>query len=846
MFARRGLDEAEARARLARDGPNALPRQRPPSPLRQLGAQFFNFFARLLWVAGVLAIVGGMPALGLAIFVVILVNGLFAFVQEHRAERAAEALRDLLPRRSMVIREGVARTVDASDLVIGDLVLLQAGDRVTADLTLLEAAALAIDASTMTGESAAVHPGVGEAVFGGTYVLEGEAIGEVVATGPRTKLAGIAALTRRPRHRETPLAQEIARLVRAVAAIAVGVGIAFFVVGVAVGLPITAGFLFAIGVTVALVPEGLLPTVTLSLALGARRMAARHALVRRLEAVESLGSTTFVCTDKTGTLTCNQMSVVRAWTPAGEAVIDGHGYDPEGRIDAREPARAALGTLARAAARCSTGRAVERDGAWVAEGDPMEAALDALARRAGVDLVADAARTPIQLKFPFDPRRRRMSIAAGGELLVKGAPDAILPRCLEAKGARAAAEALASHGLRVLAVARRALPRSPVRLEDATADALERDLELLGVIGLQDPPRAGVADAIAACRTAGVKVAMITGDHAATAAAIARQVGLATEPAWVLEGKDLPSDDALLGALVDRDGVVVCRVAPEDKLRIAKALQSRGHVVAMTGDGVNDGPALQQADVGVAMGRGGTDVAREAADLVLLDDDFATIVAAIAHGRAVFVNLQRVLTYHLADNVAELAPFAVWALSAGRVPLALSVLQILSLDLVTDQLPALALGAEPPSAAALATPVSSEHLVSRRVLVRSLLVNGPVEALVSLAAFGFVLHRGGFSPSGPPPAPALLAQASGAAFAAVVFGQLANAWVCRADAHRPAGKRLYAAASFALLALLALLGIPALGPVFAHAMPPWQGLVVAFLAAPAVALADRLYRALAR
>jgi calcium-translocating P-type ATPase len=838
----RGLDDDEAAARLRRDGPNELPSPLPPSRLRQLAAQFFHFFAMLLWVAGVLAIVGGMPSLGVAIFVVIAVNGLFAFFQEYRAEHAAEALRQLLPRRTMVVRDALPRVIDASQLVIGDVVLLAAGDRVTADLRLLSSIGLAIDASSMTGESGAVNPDKGETVWGGTFVLEGEAYGEVVATGTRTRLAGIASLTRRGHHGPTPLAREIARLVRTIGAIAVGVGLSFFLVGLAVGLPARDGFLLAIGVTVALVPEGLLPTVTLSLALGARRMAARHALVRRLEAVETLGSTTFICTDKTGTLTQNRMAVVVAWTPAGEAELHGEGYAPTATIECPAEARGALEELARCAARCSTGHAILEDGEWIAEGDPLEAALVVAARRVGIDLEADALRAPVTHKWPFDPRRRRMSLRAGPDLLVKGAPDAILARCRNAahvEAAQARVATLGARGLRVLAIAKRA-GAGATDLE--AADAIERDLELLGVVGLEDPPRAEAAGAIAACRRAGIRVAMITGDHPATARAIATEVGLLQDTGWVVEAKDLPADEAILGATLDRDGMVLCRVSPEDKLRIAKALQARGHVVAMTGDGVNDGPALRQADIGIAMGRSGTDVAREASDLVLLDDDFATIVVAVAQGRATFTNLQRVLTYHLTDNVSELAPFAVWALSAGRFPLALSVLQILCLDLVTDQLPALALGAEPPAIDALAKPPIGRHLIDRDVLTRALLVLGPTEAIVSLGAFVTVLLLARFQPWGPDASAHTLASASGAAFSAIVAGQIANAFTCRSDAPGRPSKMLFAAVGFALFALTALLSIPRLAQIVGHTMPSPAGALVAVLAAPAVLLADRIYR----
>jgi calcium-translocating P-type ATPase len=568
-------------------------------------------------------------------------------------------------------------------------------------------------------------------------------------------------------------------------------------------------------------------------------MARRHALVRRLEAVETLGSTTFICTDKTGTLTQNRMAVVQAWTPKGEARVRGEGYSPEATVECAAEGRPALVELARAAARCSTGHAIQKDGEWIAEGDPLEAALVVFARRVGIDLDADALRAPVAHKWPFEPRRRRMSLLAGSELLVKGAPDAILERCGAAPGAREVIDALGARGLRVLAVAKRSADGLRDRDE---ADVVERDLELVGIVGLEDPPRPEAARALADCRRSGIRIAMITGDHPATARAIAVEVGLLVEGGSVIEGKDLPLDEAALGATLDHDGMVLCRVSPEDKLRIAKSLQTRGHVVAMTGDGVNDGPALRQADIGIAMGRSGTDVAREAADLVLLDDDFATIVHAIVQGRATFTNLQRVLTYHLTDNVAELAPFVVWALSAGRIPLALTVLQVLCLDLVTDQLPALALGSEPAEADALANPPFGRRLLDRGVLVRALLVVGPVEALLELAAFATVLVLSGVRPWATATSAATLASASGAAFAAVVVGQVANASASRGDLKRRPSKLLFAATGFALASLVALLAIPRVARVFGHALPTPAGAFVALLAVPAVLLAHRWHR----
>ncbi|MGY1734971.1 cation-translocating P-type ATPase [Geodermatophilus sp. SYSU D00684] len=838
-----GLSTGEA-ARRRPPGGNRLPVERPPSPVRLLVGQMVHFFALLLWGAAVLALVGGMPQLAVAIVVVVVLNGVFAFVQEYRADRAAEALRDLVPHRVTVVRDGRRQEVDAVDLVVGDLVLQEAGDRVAADLRLVDVHGLRVDEATLTGESVPVDKEAGDPAYAGCFVVEGEASAEVVAIAGDTRLASIATMTRTVERAKTPLTRELNRVVRLVTVAALGLGAVCFGAGFLIGLPVGEGFLFAVGVTVALVPEGLLPTVTLSLARSARLLAHRKALVRRLESVETLGSTTFICTDKTGTLTQNRMAVVEVWTPHGPVAVRGVGYEPTADVDGAPAAVAAARALATTAVRCSTGHVREDAGTWTAAGDPMEAALDALARRLG----GAAATTGVPggaRRFSFDPRRRRMSVWSSGELSVKGAPDSVLPRSTRPGDAAAAAEALAGRGLRVLAVARRTVDLPA----DADADAAERDLELLGLVGIEDPPRPDVGEALAECRRAGIAVAMVTGDSGVTAAAIAAEIGLSRPGSVVVEGKDLPADPAALGELLDSDGAVVCRVAPEDKLRIAQALRARGHVVAMTGDGVNDGPALRAADIGVAMGASGTDVARQAADLVLLDDHFATIVAAVRQGRATFANIRRFLTYHLSDNVAELTPFVAFTATAGGLPLALGVLQILCLDIVTDQGPALALGAEPASAGVLEGPPPRRRLVDGAVLRRAFGVLGPVEAAVSMLAFLVVLTSAGWSYGEDVPG-GVLAGASGAAFAAVVLGQAANAWACRSTT-RPfwrldprSNPLLGWAVGVELLLLAAVLAVPPVADLLGQALPPLLGLGVALLAVPAVLLADAAHKVL--
>jgi magnesium-transporting ATPase (P-type) len=847
-----GLSTAEAERRLQDNGPNVLPPPVVVPSWRRVLGQFVHFFALMLWVAGLLAIVGGLLILGLAIFAVIAINGLFAFAQEYRAERAAARLRDLLPRSVMVVRDGERIVIDAGLLVPGDLVVLSEGDRISADLSCVESHGLSVDTSTLTGESVPDSVGVGDGLKAGTFVVEGEGLATVTATGASTELARIAVLTQGTERPDTPLTRELHRLVRTIAIIAIVTGVLFFTLTLVVDTPASDGFVFAIGITVALVPEGLLPTVTLSLAIGAQRMADQHALVRRLESVETLGSTTFICTDKTGTLTQNRMRIVEIWTPDGSAHLDGVGYDPVGSVEADSPAvSSALPRLALVARACSKGRVTRsQDGHWVPQGDPMEAAIDSLARQLIGTEALEGAEGPVLARFSFDPRRRRASVVTAERVLVKGAPDAVLDRCgPEAHEAAAAVADLSSRGLRVLAIAERARRGpAPGRAEEA-----ETGLQLLGLLGFQDPPRAEARDALSACRAAGIKVAMITGDHPQTAQTIGDQVGLRIDDAPILIGDDLPDDEQVLGALLDRDGVIIARVNPETKLRIARALRARGHVVAMTGDGVNDGPALREADIGIAMGASGSDVAREAADLVLLDDNFATIVAAIRQGRATFANARRFLTYHLTDNVAELAPLAIWALSGDRFPLALGVIQILALDIGTDTLSAAALGAEPAEDSVMLQPPISGRLLDRTVGIRAFGVLGPTEAILEMGAFVLALVAAGWRPGDNQfPTGSALAAASGAAFLTVVVAQKANAFGCRST-RRPAWRIPWTSNRFLLVAAtievcftIAVVAVAPAANLLDHRWPPAMAWIVILGSAPSVLVADGVWKRLFR
>ena len=850
-----GLSSGRAAARLRRDGPNLLPELRRPSALRHLLSEFTQFFAALFWVAAALALVAGMPQLAVAVVVVITINALFAFFEQQRAEHATERLRSLLPRRATVRRDGQTLVIDASGLVVGDRILLAGGDQLSADCVLDAVHGLAVDVSMLTGESRSVHPGIDDELFAGSFVIEGEGEASVVATGAMTRLAGIAGLTRRSRPPTTPLRRELDRLSRMIALLAVSVGMVFFGLSLLVGTPASDGFLFAVGVTVAVVPSGMLPALTLSLAVGAQRMASRDALIRTLEAVETLGSTTFICTDKTGTLTRNEMSVVAVWTAGGSRMLPSSGYEPRtGDVDGwvEDPGtRAGVELLAMLALDCSTGRIALVDDRWSPQGDPMEAAIDCFARR----LRVESTDGEVLARFPFDPRRRIMSVVTADHVAVKGAPDAVLPLCargsspaqmLDHAAAHRALEDFTERGLRVLAVARRRPP--PITGDRYEMGQVERDLELVGLLAFEDPPRQEAAAAIAACRRAGVRVAMVTGDHPVTATAIAREVGLCVDGSPALLGAELPADDEVLGALIDRDGLVIARVSPEDKLRIAKVLGDRGQVVAMTGDGVNDAPALRMASIGIAMGRSGTDVAREAADLVLLDDDFATIVVAIEQGRSTFSNIRRFLTFHLTANVAELTPFLIWALSGGRFPLALGVLQVIAIDLVADIPPSLALGAEPPARHVLDRPPTRRHLIDARLLVRALLWLGPAVAVSSMTVFLLSLIVDGWRIGASFPGGDAQLRASGAAFAAVVIAQAANAIACRSTTLRVwqmSGRRntLMRGALLLQCALLALLlFVGPLARLLGQAPPTPAVMALALLAFPILIVVDTMQK----
>ena len=815
-----GLSHEEAARRLEEYGSNELREIKGVPIWKKLVVHFTNFFAILLWVGGALAFIADQAPLAWAIFGVIVINAVFTFIQEYKAEKATEALKKLLPPMATVIRGGEEKEIEATLLVPGDLMVLREGDHISADARLVASADMRTNNSALTGESEPVRrtsapvleedlalSDVLNLVFMGTTVTIGSGRAVVYATGMNTEFGKIAQLTQAVEEEESPIQVQMKRITKFVAVLAVGLGVVFFLLGqYAVKLPFAENLIFAIGIIVANVPEGLLPTVTLALAMATQRMARRNALVKKLSSVETLGSTTVICTDKTGTLTQNEMTVRNLWTPWMEVEVSGVGYAPEGEFlkrgngkgrgknkknGARKLSAEEMGQLEEpllVSLLCNNSRLVEEEKRWT---------WVVLAMKAGLDPARVGEEHRLLVELPFDSTRKIMTVVCaeegGRKAYVKGAPGEVVRRCtsiLTPEGARemrpedrdrilSANDGYARSALRVLALAVREIPPG---FEGFKVENTEMDLTFVGLAAMMDPPRPEVEEAINKCRTAGIKVIMITGDYGLTAESIARRIGMVKDQPVIVTGGVLEGmEDEELRSHLREEEVIFARVSPEHKMRIAQVLKDMGEVVAMTGDGVNDAPALKTSDIGIAMGKAGTDVAKEAADMILIDDNFASIVAAVEEGRAIFDNIRRFITYILASNIPEIVPFILMVVF--NIPLPLTIIQILAVDLGTDLLPALALGTEAPEPGIMERPPRpmEERLLNLQVLLRAYGFLGPLEALVCMLGYLYMFGwRWGeelraFSEANP----LVYTKATTMSLTGIVMTQIGNGFACR-------------------------------------------------------------------
>ena len=766
-----GLDEADAARRLTAHGPNRLPAAAPRSAFRRFIAQFDNLLIYVLLAsAGITVALGHLIDAGV-ILAVVLVNAVVGFVQEGRAERALDAIRGMLAPQASVVRSGRRRTIAAEELVPGDLVLLEAGDRVPADLRLVRSRSLRVEEAALTGESVPVEkspaPAPPEAslgdrtsmAFSGTLVAAGHGAGVVVATGAATEIGRVSALVGTVETLTTPLLRQMGVFARQLTAVILAGAAAVFAFAVLVrDYAAEDAFLISVSLAVSAIPEGLPAVMTIALAIGVQRMAARNAIVRRLPAVETLGSVSVICTDKTGTLTRNEMTVGAAVTTAGVFDITGVGYEPRGTIrrDEKEVDAAehpSLLELARAALLCNDAALQRTEHGWIVEGDPMEGALLAFTAKAGLDPASLRKQFPRTDEIPFDAEHRFMATLHHGHdgetfACLKGAPERVLAMCdharwpagdepLDLAAWQELVERLAAQGQRVLAIATKPMPLGTRDL--AFAD-VEGGLVLLGLLGLIDPPREEAIAAVRDCQAAGIRVKMITGDHAATAGAIARQIGITSADA-VATGTDLDrlEDEGL--RRVGRETDVFARTAPEHKLRLVKALQAEGTVLAMTGDGVNDAPALKRADVGIAMGRKGTEAAKEAAEMVLADDNFASIVAAVREGRTVYDNLKKVITWTLPTNGGEALVIIAAVLLGFTLPL--TPVQVLWINMATAVTLGLTLAFEPTEPDAMRRPPrAADEPILSGLLVWQIIFASVLFLIGASGMFFWALARG--------------------------------------------------------------------------------------------------------
>ena len=881
-----GLTASEAKDKQNKYGQNVISEKKGKPAIVIFLSNFISLMAILLWVGGIVAFMAAMPELGIAIWLINVVNGVFSFWQEYRANKATEALKKMLPSYVRVIRDNNDQQILAKDLVPGDIIHIEEGDKISADARVLTSSDLQVNQSTLTGESNPVRkihdPVLGEGlsmyeipnlIFAGTSVASGTAKAVVISIGMKTEFGKIADLTQTVKEEQSPLEKELDILTKQVSIIAISIGVIFFVAAVIfVKEPLTKAFIFSLGMIVAFIPEGLLPTVTLSLAMAVQRMAKEHALVKQMSAVETLGCTSVICSDKTGTLTQNEMTVTNLWLLNQKFEVTGIGYSPVGKIMSGEKEVSAsdnedLKILLTAAYLCSNARVVppnDKSDKYIVLGDPTEACLGVVAQKSGIDIDKQSTLQPRLRELPFDSRRKRMSTIHqlekpinGSDRIayIKGSPKEVLELCtgIHKHGNREeltneqcsqimkANDSYASNGLRVLAVAYRPLSLTenlPSDLNEYTPKLIEQDLTFIGLTVMEDPARPEVADAVKICHKADIRVIMITGDYGLTAESIAKRIGIVKgEHPRVISGLEL-------GAMIDKDlkealkdEVIFARVAPEQKYRVVCALQDMGHIVAVTGDGVNDSPALKKADIGVAMGISGTDVAKEAADMILTDDNFASIVKAIELGRAVYSNIRKFLLYIFNSNMSEAVPSVAFLLSKGAIPLPLTVMQILSIDLGTDMLPALGLGTELPEQGIMDRPPRSlkETLLNKRTIILTFCWYGLLESIISMGAYFFVNRLNGW-PNVPLSSSGLVyRQATTMALAAIVFCQIGAVLCCRTEKQSVfkvgllSNKRILKGIVFEILVISLIIYIPLLQGIFQTAaigIKEWAFLII--------------------
>lgn len=826
-----GISETSAQKRLEVYGANRLKAIKQTSLFLRFSTHFTNLLAILMWIGSGLSFWAQMPEAGWACIAVIFINAVFSFWQEFKAEKAIEALKKMVPSYARVVRERRENKVPASDIVPGDIIIIEEGDNIPADARLIEAQELRVNNSAFSGESKLSHKmseGFPNAegflwlempnlVFAGTSVASGMGKAIVIATGMNTEIGKIAYLTQTVKMDLSPLQIEVNRLSKLIAVISVIMGFIFFFVGLSfTKMTLVASGMFAIGIIIANVPQGLMPTLTLALSMAVQRMARRKALIKKLSSVETLGCTNVICTDKTGTLTTNQMSVSRIWINDKTIEITGSGYDPNGSFLHQGnalPAEALnsdnLELLLQIGVLCNTANLIpptETQNYWSIIGDPTEGALLTLAKKAGFSIEDIRKRFPLNKRFPFEAVRKRMSsintLPCGrARIYIKGAPKEILDishkiilggRIIELTSEKKSKiigtiDAFAKEGLRILGFAYRDLEKNDI--VSATVQTAERELIFVGVSAMYDPPRPEVKGAVSICKKAGIRVVMITGDYQITALSIAKQIGIvSSEDSEVITGSDLADlTDAQLEEKLTEKEVIFARVNPEHKLRVVNVFKTLGNIVAVTGDGVNDAPALKRADIGVAMGLRGTDVAKESSEMVLLDDNFASIVAAIEEGRAVFDNIKKFITYIFAHLVPEAIPFIFYVLL--KIPLPITVMQILAIDLGTEIIPALALGVEKPEPGIMELPPrpKKKGIVDKIVLFRGYIVLGLLNTAAVLSVYYFILYEGGWRPgmSLEPNDTTFLnplhLKAMTVVFVGIVVMQIANVFACRSE-----------------------------------------------------------------